>query len=220
MKKKSRFAALKAFAKRPRRRRKPQNRRDIGMGGMAGIFTPNTNPRKRLERESPIASLKLLQAQQRQLTVDTVVMSDEESGVQGGVSDNDDDLSDSSNELSMRNCDISSRRKPKSQKAASYRHDVSHEDVDEHTGLMYQTDRRENKGSSRWPHRGPKPNGKALLQKKLIVPDIVIDDMSVTVANHGSEKRSRTPRLDNSDQVTGYINSHGEAPKQDNIMWL
>ena len=207
---KSRFAALKEFAKRRRRRRKPQNRRDAGMGGMVGIFSQNTNPRKRLERESPIASLKLLQAQQRQLTVDTVVMSDEESGVQGGVSDNDDEFSDSSNELSIRNCDISS----KSHKATRYRHHVSHEDVDENTGLMYQTDRRENKGSSRWP------NGKAHLQKKFIVPDIVIDDTSVTVANHSSEKRPRTPRLDNSDQVTGYINSHGEAPKQDNIMWL
>ena len=182
------------------------------MGGMVGIFSQNTNPRKRLERESPIASLKLLQAQQRQLTVDTVVMSDDESGVQGRVSDSDDEFSDSSNELSIRNCDISS----KSLKATRYRHHVSHEDVDENTGLMYQTDRRENKGSSRW---GPKPNGKAHLQK-FIVPDIVIDDTSVTVANHGSEKRPRTPRHDNSDQVTGYIVSHGEAPKQDNIMWL
>ena len=234
---KSRFAALKEFARRRRRRRKPQNRRDMGnMGGMAGLFAPNTNPRKLLDRESPIASLKLLQAQQRQLTADT----DEESGVQGGISGNDEELSDSSNELtSVRNCDITSpsstaasRQKTKNHHhkvssaataAARFRHDVSshpHEE-DEHTGLMYHSDRRDNKGSSRWaPFRGHKPNGKAHLQKKLIVPDIVIDDMSVTVANHGSEKRPRTPKPDNSDQVPGYINSHGEPPKQDNIMWL
>ena len=239
---KSRFAALKEFARRRRRRRKPQNRRDMGtMGGMAGLFAPNTNPRKLLDRESPIASLKLLQAQQRQLTVDAVVLSDEESGVQGGISDNDEEFSDSSNELtSVRNCDMTSsalatsRRKNKNHhhkvpSAAAapmrFRHDVSSshhlDEEDEHTGLMYHSDRRDNKGSSRWgPLCGHKPNGKAHLQKKIIVPDIVIDDMSVTVANHGSEKRPRTPKPDNSDQVPGYINSHGEPPKQDNIMWL
>ncbi len=218
---KSRFAALREYAKRKRRRRrKPQNRRDLGGGGgVTGIFAQNPNPRRRLERESPIASLKLLQAQQRQLTVDTVLLSDDESGVQGGVSDNDEDLSDSSNEMSpMKNCDASGR-KPN----MAHKQHGKLEEIDERTGLMPLHSGKTlvpPKGSSRWGLKGPKPNGKASSLKKFIVPDIVIDDTSVTVANRGGEKRARPTRLDNSEQSTSCINSHTGTAKQDNIMWL
>ncbi len=153
--------------------------------------------------------------------MDTVIVSDDESGVQGGVSDNDEELSDSSNEMSpVRNCGVASKKLNRSHKQqAKYRA----EEIDEHTGLMHQHfEKRDSpiKGSSRWGPKGPKPNGKAHAQKRFIVPDIVIDDTSVTVANRSGEKRSRSPRPDNSEQSTGYINPHAETTKQDNIMWL
>ena len=54
---KSRFAAIKEFAKRRKKRKTPINCRDYGHSGVAGMFAPNSSTRKGLERESPIASL-------------------------------------------------------------------------------------------------------------------------------------------------------------------
>ena len=62
------------------------------------ILLQTSSTRRRLEKESPIASLKLLQRQQRKDTVDTVetIMSDDESMIQGELSD--DEKSDISSE--------------------------------------------------------------------------------------------------------------------------
>ncbi len=224
---KSRFAAIKEFAKRRKKRKTPINRRDYGHSGMAGMFAPNSSTRKRLERESPIASLKLLHEAQRKVTADTIVISDEESGVQGGISDNDEDLSDSSNDMSLRNHDLLVRHKQNSHKVPRpHRHESTPgdigPDIDEHTELMQHIDAQDldHHRSEKRTRGAPGANAKKLLHEKFVVPDIVIDDTSLTVGTLNTEKLPCTAKVENSEHVVGFINSHGEDNKQDNIMWL
>ena len=96
MSKLTRFSSVRRFSFRPKKRETLSRTYSYSMGSAGRRFLLQaTNGRGRVERESPIASLRLLQNQQRHATVDNVTSDGEY------ADSTDDERSDGSNEEAL-----------------------------------------------------------------------------------------------------------------------